>query len=63
MVVLLEVSFISTEELWSDVSDHRLLGLFPDQGPSPPIAQFVPHLILSPSSMDISFDILAWFLL
>ena len=40
MVVLLEGSPISTEELWSSVSDHRILGHLPDQGPSPPIAQF-----------------------
>ena len=40
MVVLLEGSPISTEEFWSSVSDHRVLGHLPDQGPSPPIAQF-----------------------
>ena len=40
MVVLLEGSPISTKELWSSVSDHRVLGHLPDQGPSPPIAQF-----------------------
>ena len=38
MVVLLEVSHISTVELCQ--SDHRVLGHLPDQGPSPPIAQF-----------------------
>ena len=37
MVVLLEGSPISTEELWSSVSDHRVLGHLPDQGP---IAKF-----------------------
>ena len=37
MVVLLEGSPISTEELCQ--SDHRVLGHLPDQGPSPPIAQ------------------------
>ena len=35
MVILLEGSPISTEELWSSVSDHRVLGHLPDQGPSP----------------------------
>ena len=54
MVVLLEGSPISTEELcqrdhqvlghlpelWSSVSDHQVIGQLPDQGPSPPIAQF-----------------------
>ena len=40
MVVLLEGSLISTEELWSTVSDHRVLGHLHDKGPSPPIAQF-----------------------
>ena len=40
MVVLLEVSFISAEELWSSVGDHRVLGHLPDQGPSSPITQF-----------------------
>ena len=40
MVVLLEGPPISTEELWSSVSDHRVLGYLPDQGSSPPIAQF-----------------------
>ena len=39
MVVLLEGSPISTEELYQ--SDHRILGHLPDQGPCPPIAQFV----------------------
>ena len=38
MVVLLEVYPISTEEPYQ--SDHRVLGHLPDQGPSPPIAQF-----------------------
>ena len=37
MVVLLEGSPISTEELWSD---HQILGHLPDRGPSLPIAQF-----------------------
>ena len=36
MVVLLEGSPISTEDLWSSVSEHRILG----HRPSPPIAQF-----------------------
>ena len=40
MVVLLEGSPFSTEELWSSVSDHRVLGDLPDHGPSPPIAQY-----------------------
>ena len=40
MVVLLEGSPISTEELWSSVSDHQVLGHLPDQGPYPPIVQF-----------------------
>jgi hypothetical protein len=41
MVVLLEGSPISTEELWSSVkSDHRVLGHLPAQGLSPLIAQF-----------------------
>jgi hypothetical protein len=40
MVVLLEGSPISKEELWSSVSDHGVLGHLPDQGPSPLIAQF-----------------------
>jgi hypothetical protein len=40
MIVLLEGSPISTEELWSSVSDHWVLGDVPDEGPSPPIAQF-----------------------
>jgi hypothetical protein len=40
MVVLLEGSPISTEELWSSVSDHWVLGHLPDRGPSPLIAQF-----------------------
>ena len=40
MVVLLEGSPISTEELGSSVqSDHRVLGHLPDQGPSPLIAR------------------------
>jgi hypothetical protein len=38
MVVFLEGSPISTEELCQ--SDHWVLGHFPDQGHSPPIAQF-----------------------
>ena len=38
MVVLLEDSPISTEELCQ--SDHRVPGHLPDQGSSPPIAQF-----------------------
>ena len=33
MVVLLEGSPISTEELWSSVSDHWVLGHVPDKGP------------------------------
>ena len=40
MDVLLEGSPISTEELYSSVSDHWVLGHLPDQGPSPLIAQF-----------------------
>ena len=40
MVVLLEGFHISTEELWSSVSDHRVLGHLPDQSLSTPIAQF-----------------------
>ena len=40
MVVLLEGSPISTEELWSTVSDHWVLGHLPDQGRSPQNAQF-----------------------
>ena len=40
MVVLLEGSSISTEELWSSVSAHRVHGYIPYQGPSPLIAQF-----------------------
>ena len=36
MVVLLELSPISTEEL----SDHQVLGHLPDQDPYPLIAQF-----------------------
>ena len=40
MVVLLEGSPISTEELELCQSDHRVLGHLPDQGPSPTIAQF-----------------------
>ena len=35
MVVFLEGSPISTEELWSSVSDHRVLGHHPDQDPCP----------------------------
>ena len=38
MVVLLEGSPISSEELYQ--IDHKVLGHLPDQGPSPPIAQF-----------------------
>ena len=38
MVVLLEGSPFSTEELCQ--SDHWVLGHFPDQGPSPLIAHF-----------------------
>ena len=38
MVVLLEVSSISTEEHCQ--GDHQILGLLPGQGPSPLIAQF-----------------------
>ena len=38
MVVLLEGSPISTEELCQ--SNHQVLGHLPDQGPSPMIAQF-----------------------
>ena len=41
MVVLLEGSPISTEELWSSVSEHLVFGHLSDQDPSPPIAQFV----------------------
>ena len=37
MVVVLECSPISTELCQSD---HRVLGHLPDQGPSPPIAQY-----------------------
>ena len=40
MVVLLEGSPISTEELELCPSDHWVLGHLPDQGPSLPIAQF-----------------------
>ena len=40
MIVLLEGSPISTEELELCQSDHRVLGHLHDQGPSPPIAQF-----------------------
>uniref|UniRef100_A0A4W5LJG1 DnaJ heat shock protein family (Hsp40) member A4 n=1 Tax=Hucho hucho TaxID=62062 RepID=A0A4W5LJG1_9TELE len=40
MVVHLEGSPISTEELWSSVSDHQVLVHLPDHGPSLPIAQF-----------------------
>ena len=40
MVVLMEGSLISTEELWISVSDHRVLGHLADQCPSTPIAQF-----------------------
>ena len=40
MVVLLEGSPISTEELKSSLSDHWVLSRLPDQGPFPPIAQF-----------------------
>ena len=39
MVVLLQGSPTSIEELCCSVSDHRVLGNLPDQGP--PIAQFV----------------------
>ena len=39
MVVLWEGSPISTEELWSSVCDHWVLGHLPDQSPSTPIAQ------------------------
>ena len=39
MVILLEGSPISTEELWSTVSDHWVLGHLPYQGPSPRISQ------------------------
>ena len=106
MVVLLEGSPIFTEDLWSSVSDHQVLGRLPDQGPSPLITQFgwlpalgrvlvVPDFfrlrmmeatvflgtfnaaeifwypspdlcldtILSRSSRDNSFDLMAWFLL
>ena len=106
MIVLLEGFPISTEELELCQSDYWVLGHLPDQGPSPPIAQFgqvtssrkslgVPnffHLrmveatvflgtfnaadifwypspdlcldtILSRSSMDKSFNFMAWFLL
>ena len=41
MIVLLEDSLVSIEELWSSVRvTSRVLGHLPDQGPSPPIAQF-----------------------
>ena len=40
MVVLLEGSPISTQALELCQSDHRVLGHLPDQGPSPPNAQF-----------------------
>jgi hypothetical protein len=40
MVVLLEASPIATEELWSSVRVTIVFHLH-DQGPSPPIAQFV----------------------
>jgi hypothetical protein len=40
MVGLLEGSPISTEELELCQTDHQVLGHLPDQGPSPPIAQF-----------------------
>ena len=40
MVVFLEGSPISTEELWSSVSDYLVLGYLPAQGPYRPIAQF-----------------------
>ena len=41
MVVLLEGSPISTEELWSSVNvTIGFLGHLPDEDPSPPIAQF-----------------------
>jgi hypothetical protein len=39
MVVLLEGSPSNTEELWSSVSDHWVLGHLQNQDPSPPIAQ------------------------
>ena len=38
--VFIEGSPISTEELWSSVCDHWVLGHLHDHGPSPPIAQF-----------------------
>ena len=102
MVVLLEGSPISREELWSSVSDNWVLGYLPVQVPSPPIAQFgradgfkkslcgqissvfrmmeatvflgtfnaayiflvpFPRSILSQSSVDNSFDLMAWFML
>ena len=40
MVFLLEGTPISTEDPWSSVSDHRVLGHLLDQDPSLPIAQF-----------------------
>ena len=40
MVVLLEGFPISTEEPWSSVSDHWVLGHLLDQGPSLPNFQF-----------------------
>ena len=39
MVVILEGSPISTEELWCCQSGHWVLGRLHNQGPSPPIAQ------------------------
>ena len=40
MVVLLEGSPSNTEELWSSVCDHWVLGHLQNQDPSPPIAQY-----------------------
>jgi hypothetical protein len=41
MLVLLEASPISTEELWSSVRvTFWVLGHLPDECPSPPMAQF-----------------------
>ena len=40
MVVLLEVSPISTPDLCNSASDHQVLGHLPYQGPPPPITQF-----------------------
>ena len=40
MVVLMEGSPISTEELWTSVSDYQVIDHLPDQGPSPLIDQF-----------------------